>query len=248
MNDGIKIKSRSSEKENNNRQELCQLFKNNPLPENEILMNLGLYLTRQNLTRILMMNEIYQLILQTPGCIMEFGCRWGQNLALFESLRGIYEPYNSYRKIIGFDTFDGFVNTTEKDKDNQNGDYKVTKDYYNYLYSIMEAHEKESPIGHIKKFEINKGDAVISLENYLKKHPETIIAFAYFDFDIYDPTIKCLELIKKHITKGSVIGFDQLNNSLFPGETQALKESMGLSNIKLQRNNYCSCQSYFIVE
>ena len=25
---------------------------------------------------------------------MEFGVRWGQNLALFESFRGIYEPYN----------------------------------------------------------------------------------------------------------------------------------------------------------
>lgn len=34
---------------------------------------------------------------------MEFGVRWGQNLALFESFRGIYEPYNYNRKIVGFD-------------------------------------------------------------------------------------------------------------------------------------------------
>ena len=39
---------------------------------------------------------------------MEFGVRWGQNLITLNNLRGIYEPFNHSRKIIGFDTFEGF--------------------------------------------------------------------------------------------------------------------------------------------
>ena len=50
---------------------------------------------------------------------------------------------------------------------------------------------------------------------------------AYFDFDIYEPTKECLKLIKDHITKGTIIGIDELNTSDFPGETVALKEVLG---------------------
>ena len=54
-------------------------------------------------------HELYQKILNVHGVVIEFGTRWGQNLALFESFRGMYEPYNHFRKIIGFDTFEGFL-------------------------------------------------------------------------------------------------------------------------------------------
>ena len=40
------------------------------------------------------MNELYQKTLDVTGDILEFGCRWGQNLSLFLNFRGIYEPYN----------------------------------------------------------------------------------------------------------------------------------------------------------
>jgi hypothetical protein len=57
---------------------------------------------------------------------------------------------------------------------------------------------------------------------YLENNPETIIAFAYFDFDLYEPTKICLEAILPHSTKGAIIGFDEINSHIFPGETKAL--------------------------
>ena len=48
------------------------------------------------------MVEIYRKILDVHGVIMEFGVRWGRNLALFESLRGIHEPFNHNRKIVQY--------------------------------------------------------------------------------------------------------------------------------------------------
>ena len=82
----------------------------------------------------------------------------------------------------------------------------------------------------------------------MKKHPETIIALAYFDFDVYKPTKKCLEAIKTHLVKGSILAFDELNDPDSPGETQALMEVFGLNNIQLRRYRYASRVSYFIVE
>jgi len=242
------IKDMSSDEEKKNRSNLKSLFDDCPINENEILSNLVLFINRQSLSRILFMHELYKQIINVHGVVIEFGVRWGQSLALFQSFRGIYEPYNYNRKIIGFDTFEGFPRVSEKDGNLKKGDFSVTSNYEIYLQKILDYHESESPISHIKKYELIKGDACEKLAEYLKENPETIIAFAYFDFDIYEPTKICLELIKGHLTKGSIIGFDELNARDYPGETIALKEVFGLNKYKIIRSPLSSFQTYIIFE
>ncbi|MCB2310027.1 crotonobetainyl-CoA--carnitine CoA-transferase [Clostridium tagluense] len=251
QDNGIMINVNSKEAESISRENFIDLFKNCPIPSNEILQNLGLFINRQSLSRILFMDELYKKIINVHGIVVEFGVRWGQNLSLFESFRGMYEPFNYNRRIVGFDTFEGFTSLDEKDGESDitvEGAYSVTEGYEKYLTKILNYHERESPISHIKKYELVKGDATVSLIDYLNRNPETIIAFAYFDFDIYKPTKICLEAIKPHLTKGSVIGFDELNCHTFQGETLALKEVFGLHNISLKRSPLNPLQSYFIFE
>lgn len=241
--------TRYTDGEKEMREEFFRLFKDSPIPDEEMLRNLGLYIRRQELKRHLFMNELYKKIIDVNGIIVEFGTRWGQNLALFESFRGIYDPFNLYRKIVGFDTFEGFPSVTEKDGGfvSQN-DYSVSENYEDYLEQIMQYHEQESPVGHLKKFEIIKGDVVVEVEKYFDEHPETIVALAYFDLDLYSPTKKCLETIKDHLTKGSVLGFDELNDHNHPGETLALKEVFGLGKYEIKRNCYSVRQSYIVID
>jgi len=249
-NNDIKMKVNFSDDEINIRDKFLKLYKDCPIPGSEVLSNLGLFLKRQDLTRMLFMNDIYKRILDVHGVVMEFGVRWGNNLALFESFRGIYEPFNHTRKIIGFDTFEGFPSVHEKDGVMDHvevGAFSVTDNYEEYLERILDYHEHESPISHIKKFELVKGNAIDQLEKYLERHPETIISLAYFDFDLYEPTKKCLELIRDYITTGTVIAFDELNVRDFPGETLALKEVFGLDKYKITRSPYSSRQSYIVI-
>ena len=246
------IKTYESTEEKMAREQLAEHFKKCPIPDDEILANLGLFLSSKNLSRILFMNHLYRQIIDVQGIIIEFGTRWGQNLALFSSLRGIYEPFNRHRKVVGFDTFAGFPSIGEKDRKFheliKKGGFTTTENYVEYLRKILEYQEQDNPLSHIKKFELRPGDAVVEIVRYLKEYPETIVALAYFDFDIYEPTIKCLEAIKPHLVKGSVLGFDELNDHDSPGETIALKEIFGLNNIGLKRYRYASRVSYFIVE
>ncbi len=249
MKDGIKVLSGSTGEQVASRAEFFQMFKQSPLPESELLSNLGLYLNRQTLSRILFMHELYQKVIDVHGVIMEFGVRWGQNLALFESFRGIYEPYNYNRKIVGFDTFAGFPEVDVKDGERvAAGDYGVTDGYEAYLEGVLQYHESESPIAHKKKFELVKGDACGTIEEYLRRHPETIVALAYFDFDIYLPTRKCLEAIRDRLTRGSVLAFDELNCPEFPGETLAVKEVLGLDRYAIRRSPLNPLCSYLVVE
>ena len=57
-----------------------------------------------------------------------------------------------------------------------------------------------------------------------------------------------MELIKNRVTKGSVIGLDEVNDPDSPGETKALMKAFGLKNIKLKRFTIASRVSYFVVE
>lgn len=247
----IKAYSKSSEEELANQKSFYDLYKNSPIIEDETLNNLGLFMNRKNLSRIIFMHDMYKRILDVNGIVIEFGVRWGQNLSLFQNFRAMYEPFNHTRKIVGFDTFEGFPKTVSKDGNSDDvfsGSYSVTDKYEEYLKQILEHHEKNSPISHLKKFELIKGDASKTFEQYLKQNPETIVALAYFDFDIYDPTKKCLELIKSRLGKGSIIGFDELNHSKFPGETHAFDEVLGISNYKIFRSPITPLPSYIVIE
>ncbi len=241
----------SSSDEKDAQAHLADLLKSTPVPDDEILANLGIYLTSKNLSRLLFFYEIYQQIIHTHGIIVEFGVRWGQNLSLLSALRGIFEPFNRHRKIVGFDTFDGFKGISEKDGQMCNcadGSFSVAADYENYLSAVLSLQEQLNPISHLKKFELVKGDAVDTIPAYFNQHPESIISLAIFDFDIYKPTKVALEAVKSRIFKGSILVFDELCDDIFPGETVALMETIGISDLRIKRFPMTARISYVVID
>lgn len=201
-------------------------------------------LKRQSLSRILYLNELYQKIIDVPGVICEFGVQWGATMAQLINLRGIYEPFNHSRKIFGFDTFEGFSVVDDKDGGFSDvGDYATIENYEETLESILTIQESFSPIPHMKKFELIKGDASVTVNNWLENNTHAIVAMVIFDMDVYKPTKDVLEKIIPRLTKGSILVFDELNCPHFPGETRALDEVIGINNLSLKRfphQPYCS--------
>jgi hypothetical protein len=246
-----RLQSRASEDQVQARQKLMDLWRKCPIPDEELLVNLGLYIRSSVLAKMLYINELYQKVINTPGVIMEFGVWWGANLALFESLRAIYEPYNFTRKIVGFDTFTGYPAINAKNGKSElakKGAYSVSENYYEYLDKLLDYHEKENTMAHIKKYELVKGDACDTVDAYFKEHPETIIALAYFDMQLHKPTKKCLKAIRPYITRGTVIAMDDLNCSEFAGETLAFKEVIGLDRYRIIRSQFLPDRSIIVID
>ena len=180
---------------------------------------------RRSISRILYYNQIYNLIINKPGVICEFGVEFGATLTLLSKLRAIYEPYNYSRKIYGFDTFEGFtknLTTKEKKQKWKKGDYTVPKGYENFLDKLMHLEEENSPLNHIKKYDLIKGDASKTIKSFLNKNPHLLISLAIFDMDVFKPTNDCIKAILPRLFKGSVLVFDELNHPEFPGEVEAL--------------------------
>lgn len=228
----------SSQSEKDVQASFVRHLKQSPLPDDEILHNLGLYLSSKTLSRLLFFYELYKKVVPLHGVLIECGVRWGQTLSLLSALRGIFEPFNRHRKIIGFDTFEGFKGIDPLDGSRhrcEEGSFGVSENYEQYLSEILHFQEQLNPINHLKKYELVKGDATQTIPDYLQRHPETVVAMAIFDFDIYKPTKVALEALKPYLMKGSILVFDELCDDIFPGETVALREVFDMQNLKIQR-------------
>lgn len=205
-------------------------------------------LRRQTLSRILYYDWIYQMMVGKPGVICEFGVQWGGILSTLQSLRGIYEPYNHQRKIFGFDTFSGFSSITKEDGgDHQEGDYSVDKGYEEELHEIMMIQEQQSPLPHIQRTFLIKGDASVTVNEWLEENPAAVIGMAIFDMDVYKPTKDVLEAIKPRLFKGSVLVFDEFGMKEWPGETIAVNEVLGINNLEFKHFPHQPCCAVAIV-
>jgi len=224
------------------RERLNDMYRTSPLPLEHLVYNFGLYTRSSVLVKTLVINEIYELILPVPGIIIEFGTWWGQNLVMFENLRAIYEPFNKTRKIVGFDTFEGYSSFSSKDRPGQvitEGGYAATPDYPAYLRELLAVHEGNNVLGHLRnRHEIVKGDVVQTAPKYFADHPETVVALAYFDLALYEPTKACLKAIRPHLVPGSVILLDEFTWAEAPGEAIAFKELFKGSEYTIRRSRY----------
>ncbi len=219
-------------------EKLTDLMRAFPAPARDLAHALPLFVMPHVVRRMMFFADLYRLVLDVPGVIMEFGVRYGRDLATLIGLRTLYEPLNYSRKIIGFDTFTGFPSVDQKDgavNDRAEGAFFIGEDYDRYLAHVLGTLEAMAPYDHLKKFEVAKGDASKTVPRYLSDHPETIVALAYFDMDLYAPTRDCLEALQPHLTRGSVLAFDELNCQEFPGETEAVREVLGLDRVRLRR-------------
>ena len=222
------------------RGELQSLFEGSPLPTDELMGNLGLYIRGSALVKFLVINDLYVRIKSIPGAIVEFGSWWGQNLVLFENLRAIYEPFNKTRQVIGFDTYEGYQRFSEQDVEGETfseGGYSVGLEYREYLQRLLAVHESNNVLGHVRdRHSLIAGDVTETAPAYFAEHPETTVALAYFDMGLYEPTKAALEAIRPNLIPGSVILLDEYAWPDAKGEAIAFHEVFGREGYRIEQS------------
>jgi len=208
------------------------------------------YVPRQTLSEFLARNELFKKIQNIHGSIIECGVHLGSGTMTWAQLSAIYEPYNHIRCIIGFDTFTGFAEMNEKDKGDV-PDFAVkgglATNAYDDLMKCIELYDMNRPIGHIPRVNLIKGNAIKTIPKFIKDTPHLVVAMLYLDFDVYEPTKIAIEQFLPYMPKGSIMVFDELNHPSWPGETQAVFETIGFKNIKIERFPYTPHLSYAVL-
>jgi hypothetical protein len=216
------------------------------------LSNFPKYVRRQNIARFLVQTEIFKLQLPVKGSIVECGVHHGGGVMTWAKLSTTLEPYNYHRKIIGFDTFEGFPGVAPIDELNHPnvkvGMFSEAYNIYDELNACIDEYDENRFLNHIPKIELVKGDANLTIPAYIESNPHLLVSLLYLDFDIYEPTVKALKTLLPRMPKGAILAFDEINNQDWPGETMALLEELNIKDCELRCFEYEPNISFMVIK
>jgi hypothetical protein len=201
------------------------------------------YVDRTSLSRFIVKAEIFERIRGVQGSILELGVHLGGGLFTWAQLSAIHEPLNHRRRVVGFDTFEGFPDVDDRDvaggsSDATAGGYRAGSEAD--VRRGIELYDADRTLGDIPKIDVVVGDFTKTGPEFLASNPHLVVSLMYLDFDLYEPTKLALQLFRDHIPKGGVIAFDEVNVPEWPGETQALHEVLGIGTVRLERLPFSS--------
>ncbi|CAL7963010.1 O-methyltransferase [Gammaproteobacteria bacterium] len=204
------------------------------------LENFPKYIKRQKLTRLLALYEIFKKIVSIKGSIVECGVYKGFGLMSWANISAVLEPTNITRRIYGFDSFAGFVDVEEKDQNEVMKPEKgqLSSGCYDELTELCKIYDSNRFLGHVNKVQLIKGDVAKTIPEFMEKNKHLVISLLFLDMDLYAPTKVALEYFVPRMPKGSIIAFDELDNPIWPGETIALLETLGIGKLKIERVDF----------
>lgn len=213
------------------RDKLFSLLHNYPATAEETERSLGLFIRGSLLARFLAIADIYKLIIDKPGMIVDLGTWRGQTAVLCENLRAIYEPLHLNRRIVCFDTFDGYAGFGKKDrttKVHRDGTYGVGgASYAVYLRDLLALHEKNNAMGHNHgKHTVIAGDCRTTVPKFFANNKNEFVALAFFDVNSFEPTHLAFGDIYKRLVPGGIVAFWQLTRKSIPAEGRVYNENI----------------------
>ena len=216
----------------------------------EKLENFPKYIRRQRLTRLLSLYEIFKLVMPVKGSIIECGVYRGFSLMAWANMSAVLEPTNLTRRIYGFDTFEGFPSIGERDRNAvmtpEKGQLRSSS--YNELNELIRIYDSNRFLGHINKVKLIRGDVTKTIPEFIENNRHVVVSLLFLDMDLYEPTRSAIEHFFPRMPKGAVIAFDELDNPIWPGETMALLESIGIGKLMLRRIEWDPYISFAVIE
>jgi hypothetical protein len=214
------------------------------------LENFPKYVRRQHLKRFLAIYEIFKLVLPVKGSIIECGVFKGFGLMTWAKLSTMLEPENLTRRIYGFDTFAGFPSVTDKDANPVAAPSRgaLDADSYDELLALIEEYDKDRFLGHIDKVHLIRGDVTDTIPRFIADHAHLMVSLLFLDLDLYQPVKIAIEHFLPRMPKGAIIAFDELDNPMWPGETLALLDSLGIGRLQIRRLEWDPYIGYAVID
>jgi hypothetical protein len=194
-------------------------------------------------SKILAQYELYKMVLDVPGAIVECGVFKGASLARFAMMRSLFgNPFS--KRIVAFDTFGPFPETGfEQDKPKRErfvheaGEQSISVEQ---MRAVL-AHKR------CERFvELVEGDICKTVPAYLAANPQLKISLLNLDTDIYEPAVTILEHLYPRIERGGVLILDDYG--VFPGETKAADDYFRGQRVAIRKFPFCMTPCYLVKE
>lgn len=219
---------------------IAALFEASSEPVETRLANFPRYVKRAHVTRFIALYEIFKRVLDIKGSIIECGVSGGFSLMTWAKLSAVLEPNNLTRRVYGFDTFSGLAAISPHDHSPdgmpERGDLAGLS--HQELEQLIEVFDDDRFLGHIPKVELIHGDITDTVPEFVADRQHLVVSLLFLDCDLYEPTKVALEHFVPRMPRGAVVAFDELDNPIWPGETKALLDSVGVDGLRIERLSF----------
>lgn len=205
--------------------------------------NFYLSCSSQRMSKLVAHYELFKMITDLPGAIVECGVFRGSSFLRWAMFRTLFGG-NFSRKLIGFDTFGPFPEATfEQDKAMRDrfvtgvGSESITREE---LMTVL-AHK-----GANEHVELVEGDVTKTIPEYVRKNPALRIAMIHVDIDLYEPSVTILEELYPRLVRGGVLILDDYG--IFPGESKAVDDYFRKEGLTVKKFSHALSPCYIVKE
>lgn len=194
----------------------------------EILINFPAHVRRRELARFIAHYELFKIVEDLPGCILEFGVSRGASFFTWSKLLETFCPTDRSRRVFGFDHFLGNQDFAAEDGRLIEGVFQKTVGGFKAPQSALQELNDLANLDNLVPGNVRSqliiGDLVETLPPFLQEHPGLRISLLHLDVDLYRPTLFALELLMPLVVPGGVVVLDEYGLIPWAGESTAVDE------------------------
>lgn len=196
----------------------------------EILTQFPAYVRRRDLPRFLAHYELFKMVMDLPGSILDLGVFRGASLFTWAKLLETFCPADRTRKVYGFDHFRGLDAFTDEDGGKADRTGAVGPDPArwqadaDHARTLVELHNDDGLIAGVERVRLIEGDVLDTLPRFLAETPGLRVCLLHLDLDVHAPTRAALEQVWPLVVEGGVVVFDEYALPPWEGETRAVDD------------------------
>lgn len=228
-------------------------FREHWITHRDLWRNFPIWARRTTLKRFLAHYEMFRLVMDLPGDIVELGVYWGASLMSWANFLEIFHMGDRQRQVFGFDNWQGFGELDEKDGAPDPNVEKVAGGFSPaereaMLEDAIEIFDADRFIPYKPRVRLVKGDICETVPAFVRETPGLRIALLHFDCDMYQPTRVGLEQLWPLVVKGGVVLFDEYGIRPWEGESRAVDEFFEHRPETIRRMNWTPNPGGYVVK
>lgn len=220
------VRTHYDERERRHWTELERLVADAGLTLRDVLKHYPAFIQRRDLPRLLAHYELFKLIVDLPGSIIELGVFRGAGLFTWANLLETFCPGDRSRKVFGFDHFAGYKYAAEDGKAQAWTERAIGKLNPDLALAerLVNLHNEDNLLPGVERCRIIDGDISETVPTFARNAQGMRLAMLYFDVNLHQPTLIGLKHLYPLVTPGGVVAFNGYGAPPWAGEAQAIEE------------------------
>ena len=220
-----------------------------------ILTNYLAFIRRRELPRLLAHYEMFKLIMNFPGSIVELGVYTGQGFFTWANLLETFCASDRIRKVFGFDDFEGYSSFKSGKDDAAKKFTSQLNHTLNFDSDLVERltklHNDDNILRGVERCRIINGKIEKTVPDFVANTDGLRLSLLYIDVNLYEPTKIGLDYLFPKVVPGGIVAFNAYGQQPWEGEARAIEDyfhGIGSRIPKMEKFPFSTIPSAYFVK